>query len=97
MVRPTDNHTFFQVRVDGVPMVGHLAGYYGIETPSIVEPEDYGNVELVSEPLLWRTLSHSFFVEVGPGVHTVEVLFAGCCGTSALAQTGNPVLVLQHQ
>ena len=97
MVRLTDNHTFFQVRLDGMPMIGHHVGYYGITTPSIVEPEDYGNVEIVPDQNLWRTLSHSFFMAVRSDVHTVEVLFARCCGASALAQTGHPVLVLRHQ
>lgn len=67
MPRPTDNHTFLQVRVDGIPMEGHLDGYYGIVGPSIVEPESYESADTLPNVDAWRSVSYSFFAEVAPG------------------------------
>ena len=99
MLRPTDNHTFLQVRVDGVPMEGHLDGYYGMIGPSIVEPEAYESADTLPNVDVWRTVSHSFFTRVAPGTHRVGVLWAACCSAPglALAEAGSPVLVLQYK
>jgi hypothetical protein len=90
---PLDNAVVFQVRVDGVPMEGHLGSLAGVSTPAVMDPEE-------TDLNLPRMVSHSFFKKVPPGSHTVEVLFAGCCsgappvGVSAYA--GSPVLVVQY-
>jgi len=99
MLRPTDNHTFLQVRVDGIPMEGHLDGYYGITGPSIVEPENYESADTLPNVDVWRPVAHSFFATVAPGPHRVEVLWAACCSGLglALADAGSPVLVLQYK
>ena len=94
MGAPLDNHVVFQVRVDGVPMQGHLTGFVGIATPAVLDPEE-------TDMNLPRMVSYNFFAEVQPGAHTVDVLFAGCCSAApppgvTMAQVGSPVLTLEY-
>jgi hypothetical protein len=91
---PLDNHVVFQVRVDGVPMQGHLSGFGNIPTPVVADPEE-------TDMNLPRMVSYNFFAEVQPGVHTVDVVFAGCCSAApppgvTVAQAGSPVLTLEY-
>jgi hypothetical protein len=91
---PLDNHVVFQVRVDGVPMQGHLSGFVGIATPVVSDPEE-------TDMNLPRMVAYNFFAEVQPGVHTVDVVFAGCCSAApppgvTVAQVGSPVLTLEY-
>ncbi|MEP6925470.1 MAG: hypothetical protein ABI954_13465, partial [Pyrinomonadaceae bacterium] len=89
---PLDNHMVFQVRVDGVPMKGHVLSFVGIPTPVVTDPEE-------TDLNLPRMVSHDFFAVVEPGTHRVEVLFAGCCSSapppnSIYAYAGGSVLTL---
>jgi hypothetical protein len=91
---PLDNHVVFQVRVDGVPMQGHLSGFVGIATPVVADPEE-------TDMNLPRMVAYNFFAQVQPGVHSVDVLFAGCCSAApppglTVAQVGSPVLTLEY-
>jgi hypothetical protein len=92
---PNDNHVMFQVRVDGVPMRGHLSGTGGIATPFVSDPEE-------TDMNLPRMVAYNFFTEVRPGLHTVDVLFAGCCSAApppdvVVAAVGSPVLTLEYE
>lgn len=92
--RPADNQIVFQVRVDGVPMEGHHNDLFGFGTPAVSDPN------LVDEFYdANRMASYTFFRRVAPGLHLVEVLFAGCCsGTTGAAQgtVDAATLSLQH-
>ena len=74
--------------------VGHLGSFGGIATPAVADPEE-------TDQNLPRMVSYTFFKEVRPGPHTVDVLFAGCCsgappvGVSAYA--GSPVLLVHYR
>jgi hypothetical protein len=91
---PLDNAIVFQVRVDGKPMKGHLSSVANVPTPAVFDPEE-------TDLNLPRMVSYTFFDQVTPGLHQVEVLFAGCCsaappvGVSAWA--GSPVLALHYR
>lgn len=92
---PNDNHVMFQVRVDGVPMHGHLTGSGGLPTPVVSDPEE-------TDMNLPRMVAYNFFAEVRPGIHTVDVLFAGCCSAApppgaVVAAVGSPVLTLEYE
>lgn len=100
MARPLDNHIVFQVRVDGIPMQGHLGGIGGLPTPVVVDPTEANTASQ-------RMVAYNFFAPVRPGVHRVEVLFAGCCSADPpkdpetgipldMAVASSPVLVLHH-
>jgi hypothetical protein len=92
---PRDNAVAFQVRVDGVPMQGHLGGLNGVQVPAVADPRE-------SIPARDRMVSFTSFAQVRPGTHRVEVLFASCCSESPpttngpLATVSSPVLVLHH-
>jgi hypothetical protein len=94
MALPLDNHVVFQVRVDGVPMEGHLSGFAGFATPVVADPEE-------TDQNLPRMTAYTFFKAVEPGLHRVEVLFAGCCSASPpaapLAWAGSPVLAIHYR
>jgi hypothetical protein len=66
VVRPTDNYMVFQVTVDGVPMRGHTVTVPLPLTPVVIETEE-------TDLNLQRMISHQFFLNVSPGVHTVTV------------------------
>jgi hypothetical protein len=92
--RPLDNHIVYQVRIDGVPMKGHLPSFVGVATPVIADAEE-------TDLNLERIISHDFFALVAPGTHRVEVYFAGCCSgappkNSIYAYSGANVLMLQY-
>lgn len=72
--RPTDNHIVFQVRVDGVPMEGHVPDLFSTGTPAVSDPNQ--SDEFVDPP---RMAAYNFFTEATEGEHTIEVLFAACC------------------
>ena len=95
MAYPLDNAVVFQVRVDGQPMKGHLSGVAGIATPGVFDPEE-------TDQNLPRMVSYTFFEQVNPGLHQVEVLFAGCCSAAPpegeiAAYAGSPVLALHYR
>jgi hypothetical protein len=76
LVEPQDNHVMFQVRVNGAPMEGHAIFPYSVPTvkaPVVWDPEE-------TDKNLTRMVAYTFFDAVGPGNHTVDVRFAGCCG-----------------
>jgi hypothetical protein len=92
---PLDNSVVFQVRVDGEPMSGHIAGAGNVASPIVFDPEETD----LNNP---RMLSYTFFKNVKPGTHTVDVLFAGCCSGAPVpgavaAYAGAPTLVLRHR
>ncbi len=93
VARPSDNFVVYQVRVDGVPMKGHLPGFIGIATPVVVDAEE-------TDQNLDRMVSHDFFAVVEPGVHRIEVLFAGCCSQAPppppYGSAGASVLTLEY-
>ena len=68
---PRDNAVAFQVRLDGVPMRGHLGGLNGVPAPAVADPRE-------GALALDRMVAYHFFAPVRPGVHRVEVLFASC-------------------
>jgi hypothetical protein len=78
LVRITDNYVVFQVRVDGVPMEGHLPGLGPVATPVVYTAIDTWINDPASEQLSDPTkmVAFNFFKTVKPGVHTVEVLVA---------------------
>ena len=91
---PLDNSIIFQVRVDGVPMNGHMNGSGDIATPLVWDPEETD----LNNP---RMVSHTFFKKVKAGTHRVEVLFAGCCSAAApvgpAAYAGGSILTLHYR
>jgi hypothetical protein len=82
--RPSDNAVAYQVRMDGVPLEGHitagLPGAGNITVPFVVEPDDGSG----AKPM--RMGSFTFFGQAKPGRHKIEVLLAACCS----ANTGTP-------
>ena len=96
LVEPQDNHVMFQVRVDDVPMEGHAIFPYSVPTvkaPVVWDPEETDNN-------LTRMVAYTFFDLVGPGAHTVEVRFAGCCGltggSTVISLVRNSVLKVHY-
>jgi hypothetical protein len=96
LVEPQDNHAMFQVRVDGSPMEGHAIFPYSVPTvqaPVVWDPEE-------TDKNLTRMVAYSFFASVGPGEHTVDVLFAGCCGltggVNVISLVRNSVLTVSY-
>jgi hypothetical protein len=93
---PADNHIVFQVRVDGIPMEGHHPNLFGFGVPAVSDPNRTD--EFVDVP---RMASYTFFKPVNPGVHKVEVLFAGCCSGTTGVSNGSVVtgatLTLQYR
>ena len=95
MAYPLDNAIVFQVRVDGQPMKGHLSSVAGVPTPAVFDPEE-------TDLNLPRMVSYTFFKQVSPGIHQVEVRFAGCCSGAPpagqiAAYAGSPVLALHYR
>ncbi len=89
---PLDNWVVFQVRVDGVPMRGHAAGLAGVPVPVVFDPDESSALGP------YRMVGHDFFARVEPGVHVVEVLFAGCCSdVGSGVNVQSPVLTLEYQ
>lgn len=97
--RITDNYIVFQVRVDGVPMEGHLSGLIGFPTPVVVTSiED--STEQLFDPV--RMVAYNFFKQVSPGIHTVEVLVAAGSNiitnpSNLIPSVGSPVLTLEYR
>jgi predicted secreted protein len=91
--RVTDNYIVYQVRVDGVPMFGHLSGMIGIATPVVVESK------YSTEPDTDRMTAHNFFAKVSPGTHRIEVLVAAGSGINPaeIPYVGSPVLTLHYK
>lgn len=84
MAAPLDNGVVFQVRVDGVPMVGHPAsGPNSIAVPVVSTPNDANHTYPFE-----RMVSYGFYAEVSPGTHTVDVLWGTCCSANT---GGTPV------
>lgn len=87
MASPQDNDEMFQVRVDGVPMNGHEPGYTHqpgntfFPTPVVVVQ---GETDARQE----KMASYTFHAKVRPGVHRVDVLFAGCCSVDPGIRSG---------
>ncbi len=93
IARVTDNYIVFQVRVDGVPMEGHLSGTGGIATPVVVESK------YSTEPDTDRMVASNFFAKLSPGTHRIEVLMAAGSGINPaeIPYVGSPVLTLQYK
>ena len=89
---PLDNWVVFQVRLDGVPMRGHTAGLAGVPVPVVYDPDESGALGP------YRMVAYDFFTKVEPGLHIVEVMFAGCCsGVGSGVNVQSPVLTLEYQ
>ncbi|UXI70124.1 hypothetical protein [Tahibacter amnicola] len=102
LARITDNYVVFQVRVDGVPMKGHLPGVAGVATPVVFASIDSLsaaplNDEQFIDPT--KVTAYNFFDEIGEGIHTIEVLGAAGSGVDMAnpSQVSNLVLTLEYQ
>src|SRR5262245_23623415 len=91
--RVTDNYIVFQVLVDGIPMEGHWIGSSG--TPVVASNIDDDAEQLTDFP---RIFAHNFFLEVGQGEHTVEVLVGAGSGIDPYnpPSVSSPVLTLEY-
>lgn len=94
--RITDNYIVFQVRVDGVPMEGHLGSYGTVATP-VIETNLQDPAEQTTD--LPRIVAYNFFKKVMPGTHTVEVLAAAGSNIAPGQEpsVGSPVLTLEYR
>jgi len=98
--RITDNYVVFQVRVDGVPMEGHLPGLVGVPTPVVfvsIDASPANDDEQFVDPT--KVVAYNFFTQLDRGTHTVEVLAAG--GSNILApffpSVNSLVLTLEYR
>jgi hypothetical protein len=82
-----DTYTIFQVRVDGVPMIGH--------TTACSDGAVFVNCLLAPQTADISMHSYDLFRPVQAGLHRVEVLYAGCCNGKG-AYVGGSVLTLEH-
>jgi len=96
MARITDNYIVFQVRVDGVPMQGHLSSLGDVPTPVVAVAYDDEN-EQFSDPT--KVVSYNFFQRVAPGAHLVEVMVAAGSGIDVTnyPTVSSPVLTLEYR
>jgi hypothetical protein len=73
-------------------MQGHLSGVIGIAAPVVytIEETDLNVPHMVA---------HSFFAQVSPGQHTVDVVFAAgsAINLDDPPSAGSPVLVLSYR
>jgi hypothetical protein len=95
LTRVTDNYVVFQVRIDGVPMQGHLPGFAGVADPVVWAQMDDQDEQL-SDPT--KIASFNFFQKINPGNHVIEVVVAA---GSNIDPTNHPtvtnqVLTLQY-
>jgi hypothetical protein len=94
VARPLDRYVLFQVRVDGVPMQGHIVGFGGFGTPVVLDPEE-------TDKNLPRMTAYTFFQPVEPGFHRIEVFQAGCCNVNPPAGprafSGSAVLAVHYR
>jgi len=77
LARITDNYVVFQVRVDGVPMEGHLGSFVGVATPVVfvlIDANSVNDDEQFIDPT--KVVAYNFFTRLDKGTHTVEVLAA---------------------
>lgn len=59
-------------------MQGHDPDLLGLRAPGVSDPNQI-DVMFYDVP---RMVAYNFFQQVGAGVHTVDILFAGCCSAS---------------
>ena len=85
LARITDNYVVFQVRVDGVPLEGHLPGIGGVATPVVFVSIDSGNPPYDDEQFIdpTKVVAYNFFTQLDSGTHTVEVL--GAAGSNIVS------------
>ena len=73
-------------------MRGHTAGLAGVPVPVVYDPDESGALGP------YRMVGYDFFTKVEPGLHIVEVMFAGCCsGVGSGVNVQSPVLTLEYQ
>ncbi len=84
-----DNSVEYQVRMDGVPMEGHITAMPGGSTAPAVMEAHLDAADLKT----YRMSSFSFFSKANPGKHKIEVLVAVCCSANT---NGNPVVVTDN-
>ena len=91
--RVTDNYIVFQVLVDGVPMEGHWISSSG--TPVVASNIEDDAEQLTDFP---RIFAHNFFLEIGHGEHTVEVMVGAGSGIAEdnRPSVSSPVLTLEY-
>jgi hypothetical protein len=101
MARITDNYIVFQVRVNRVPMNGHLSSIPGVPGVAVVftsldETSDFPDEQL-SDPI--KMVSYSFFKQVLPGTYTITVFAAAGSNIDPAnpPQVGSPVLTLEYR
>jgi hypothetical protein len=102
LARITDNYVVFQVRVNGVPMQGHLSSVAGIETPAVFVSIDalsefpYNDEQFIDPT---KVVAYNFFSTVERGTHTIEVLAAAGSGIDSLnpPRVDNLVLILEYR
>lgn len=87
-----DNSVMYQVRMDGVPMEGHLTSVLpavgNSAQPIVLEGDEDG-----AATKTYRMSSYSFFGKASPGNHKIEVMVAGCCSANI---SGSPVVVADN-
>jgi hypothetical protein len=87
-----DNSVVYQVRMDGVPMEGHITSVIpsmnNTAQPIVMEGDEDGPATKT-----YRMSSFSFFSKVSPGKHKIEVMVAGCCSANT---SGSPVVVTDN-
>ena len=95
ITKPSDNHSVFQIRIDGTPINGHVTGYLeGVEEKiiSIADETDKQGPH--------RAISYHFFTEVPKGKHDLELFFGGCCSPEnpkgSNSELLNPTLVISY-
>jgi hypothetical protein len=87
-----DNSVVYQVRMDGVPMEGHISSVLpavgNSAQPIVLEGDEDGPTTKT-----YRMSSFSFFAKANPGNHKIEVMVAGCCSGNT---TGSPIVVTDN-
>jgi hypothetical protein len=94
-----DNSVVYQVRIDGVPMEGHISSVLPAvgnnSQPIVLEGDEDGPTTKT-----YRMSSFSFFSKAPPGNHKIEVMAAGCCSGntsgSPIVVTDNATLIVQY-
>jgi hypothetical protein len=77
-------------------MEGQTGGWAGVPDPVIIAPFDDADEQLVDP---FRIVSHTFFKQVSPGLHLIEVMVAG--GSNIMPglepQVVSPVLTVRYR
>jgi len=101
MARITDNYIVFQVRVNRVPMDGHLSSIPAVPGVPVVftslDETSQSQDEQLSDPI--KMVSYNFFKKVVPGTYTIQVFVAAGSNIDPTnpPMVGSPVLTLEYR